>query len=44
MDTAVEGGVTWALLVARLTTVVVFASVFLATRPAIGVSAPTSPC
>jgi len=37
MDTAVEGGVTWALLVARLTTVVVFASVFLAIRPTVGV-------
>jgi drug/metabolite transporter (DMT)-like permease len=38
LDAASEGGVTWALLVARLTTVAVYATVAAATRPALRVA------
>jgi drug/metabolite transporter (DMT)-like permease len=38
MDAAAEGGVHWALLVARLTTVTVFIAVFAAIRPGIGLT------
>jgi drug/metabolite transporter (DMT)-like permease len=37
MDAASEGSVVWALLIARLTAVVAFSSVFLATRAQLGV-------
>jgi drug/metabolite transporter (DMT)-like permease len=37
LDGASEGGVPWALLVARLTTVTVFAIAFLVRRPAVAV-------